>query len=121
MQCPKCNSELESVMFKEIEIERCSGCKGLWFQPDELATLRNDSWMADYILDEGKAKVGKEFDRIRDVDCPICGVKMEQQADADQSHIIYEVCPAGHGIFLDAGEFTDLVHKTFWDRFKKAR
>jgi Zn-finger nucleic acid-binding protein len=32
---------------------------------------------------------------------------------------MYETCPNGHGTFLDAGEFTDLMHRTFWDRFKR--
>ena len=36
-------------------------------------------------------------------------------------HVVYECCPEGHGVFLDAGEFTDLMHKTFWDKFKRAR
>jgi len=48
------------------------------------------------------------------------GTKLENPI-IKQPHIIYESCPAGHGTFLDAGEFTDLVNKTFWDKFKKAR
>ena len=46
---------------------------------------------------------------------------MKQESDEEQPHIVYESCPDGHGSFLDAGEFTDLVHKTFWDKFKSAR
>ncbi len=119
MNCPKCFAEMEITSFKELEIDRCSSCKGLWFQPEELAFLRNETWMADYILDEGKAKTGKEFNAIRDIRCPQCGTEMEQQTDPDQPHVVYESCPQGHGVFLDAGEFTDLMHKTFWDKFKK--
>jgi hypothetical protein len=44
---------------------------------------------------------------------------MVEEADPEQPHIVYETCPDDHGTFLDAGEFTDLVHKTFWDRFKR--
>ena len=52
--------------------------------------------------------------------CPQCGVEMDQQRDPKQKHILYEACPEGHGIFLDAGEFTDLARKTLWDKFKPA-
>ena len=121
MNCPKCASEMETVVYSGTKIDRCTGCKGLWFQPDELAGLREDSWMADYVLDEGEAKIGKEFNRIRAIACPQCDADMLQESDADQPHIVYESCPNGHGVFLDAGEFTDLMHKTFWDRFKRAR
>jgi len=121
MNCPKCFAEMEITSFKELEIDRCTSCKGLWFQPEELEVLRNETWMADYILDEGKAKVGKQFNQIRDIRCPQCNAEMEQKSDPDQPHVVYECCPQGHGVFLDAGEFTDLMHKTFWDKFKRAR
>ncbi len=120
MNCPKCFGTMEIASYDGIKVERCTGCKGLWFQPDELATLRQDTWMADYILDEGSAKVGKQYNQVRAIQCPQCGADMNQESDEDQPHIVYESCPAGHGVFLDAGEFTDLVHKTFWDRFKTA-
>ena len=121
INCPKCFSEMEITSFKEIEVDRCTNCKGLWFQPEELAALRTDTWMADYILDEGEAKVGKQYNRMRDIKCPQCERAMEPESDADQAHVVYESCPLGHGVFLDAGEFTDLMHKTFWDKFKRAR
>ena len=119
MQCPKCSAAMEITSYDQIKVDRCTSCKGLWFQPEELSELRNDIWMADYILDEGDSKVGKKFNRIGSIHCPQCDTDMRQEFDKEQPHIIYESCPDGHGTFLDAGEFTDLVHKTFWDRFKR--
>lgn len=119
MLCPKCASPTEVTAYDEIRVDRCTNCKGLWFDSGELESLRKDTWMADYILDTGDAKVGKKFNRVDKVSCPRCGQEMNEEADADQGHIIYESCPQGHGTFLDAGEFTDLLHKTFWDRFKR--
>jgi uncharacterized protein len=118
MHCPKCFSAMETFSFKELRVDRCSACKGLWFQPGVLAQLRNDSQEADRILDPGQVRIGRQYNEVRDIRCPECNASMDQQTDPDQRHITYESCPQGHGIFLDAGEFTDLVHKTFWDRFK---
>lgn len=120
MKCPKCSAVMETFSFKEIAIERCTECQGLWFQPGELESLRRDAWMADYVIDQGSAKKGKQLNVMQEVKCPECGVEMDKVADDEQSHVIYEVCPQGHGTFLDAGEFSDLVHKTFWDKFKRA-
>lgn len=121
MNCPKCYSVIDSFTFKEFPVGRCSGCKGLWFRPEVLSELRQESWMADRILDQGNANVGKQYNEVRDILCPECHSAMEPETDPDQKHIIYETCPLGHGVFLDAGELTDLVHKTFWDWFKPAR
>ena len=118
MHCPKCSNDMETTSYRDIEIDRCTHCKGLWFQPDELRALRDDIWMADYILDQGDVKTGKKYNQIVAIHCPHCNSDMKQEFDEEQPHIIYETCPEGHGTFLDAGEFTDLVKKTFWDRFK---
>jgi len=119
MICPKCSGETEITSYDEVRIDRCTNCGGLWFESGELDALRKDTWMADYVIDSGDPKVGRQYNRIEKVLCPECGVLMNEEFDADQPHIMYETCPSGHGAFLDAGEFTDLVHKTFWDRFKR--
>ena len=120
INCPKCSGEMAHVSYDEIKVDRCISCGGLWFQPDELRTLRDDIWMADYILDTGDKGTGRQANAIKNINCPHCGVLMLQESDEEQRHITYETCPEGHGTFLDAGEFTDLVHKSFWDKFKLA-
>ena len=84
MHCPKCTADMEIVSYDEIKVDRCTGCKGLWFQPQELSTLRNDAWMADYILDEGDARTGKRFNRIDAIHCPHCNEDMRQEFDQEQ-------------------------------------
>ncbi len=121
INCPKCSAEMTLVSYDQIKVDRCTACGGLWFQPEELRALRDDIWMADYILDSGNKRVGKKANAIKDINCPECGVLMNQESDPEQPHITYESCPAGHGTYLDAGEFTDIVKKTFWDKFKRAR
>ena len=121
MTCPKCSGEMAVVLAEGRRVQRCSQCQGLWFTPEDLAALRQDEWMADYILDQGKASTGRKYNRLTGIACPECGTHMKQEKDEDQPHILYEVCPQGHGYFFDAGEFTDLVHKTFWDKLKPAK
>lgn len=39
MHCPKCGMKLETVKFKEIEIDRCFSCNGSWLDAGELEQL----------------------------------------------------------------------------------
>ena len=43
---------------------------------------------------------------------------MEPTYDPEQIHIWYEVCANCDGIWLDAGELTDLKYQTLMDRIK---
>lgn len=42
---------------------------------------------------------------------------MEQTNDPSQIHIWYEIC-ARHGVFMDAGEFSDFKYETLLDKFR---
>jgi hypothetical protein len=42
---------------------------------------------------------------------------MQKLNDSRQPHLEYEAC-AEHGMFMDAGEFTDYKHETLMDVFK---
>lgn len=119
MDCPKCNGSMKEtkleVLHGQLKFDQCDNCKGMWFDSGEAEQLKEE-WMADFI-DRGDPAEGKRYNRIRDIDCPRCGKRMEKLNDAKQKHIEYEACPE-HGIFLDAGEFTDYKNETLMDIFK---
>lgn len=117
MKCPKCSAEMEAARYTGIEIDRCTSCKGLWFNSGEFTRLVKDDWLSEYI-DEGSAKIGRKTNEIQDIDCPECGTAMKVVMDENQPHIEYEQCPKDCGVFFDAGEFRDLANTTFWDKLK---
>ena len=41
MQCPKCAHDMEKMTYKDIEVDRCTLCKGLWFDALEHEALRD--------------------------------------------------------------------------------
>ena len=116
MNCPKCDSAMEKVTFNDVTVDRCTQCKGIWFDGVEHKDLKK--MKGAEALDIGSPKVGQEYDAMRDVACPACGETMERLADKFQPHIHYEACPAGHGAFFDAGEFKDFKEETFGDFVK---
>ena len=117
MKCPKCNSEFEKITYADIEVDRCLGCRGLWFdmlEKDDLARIEGSE-----AVDIGSAQVGRQYRDMQDIDCPQCSEPMLPMVDKDQFHIKYESCPICYGTFFDAGEFRDLKEHTVLERFSE--
>jgi len=36
MRCPKCGMELIEIDYKNIKVDKCSGCEGVWLDAGEL-------------------------------------------------------------------------------------
>ena len=35
-RCPKCAAPLVTITFRGVELDKCSGCEGIWFDTGEL-------------------------------------------------------------------------------------
>jgi uncharacterized protein len=35
-RCPKCASPLVTITYRDVELDKCTGCGGLWFDTGEL-------------------------------------------------------------------------------------
>lgn len=116
MQCPKCKHDMEVPQYQGVKIHRCTNCRGLWFRPASVDKLK-DLWRSEF-LDKGDVKVGKEYNKLDDIKCPECDEKLDVVVDEKQIHIQYESCPNDHGVFFDAGEFTDWKYDTAMDRVR---
>ena len=119
MECPKCQAAMAektlSTLSGGVTIDKCTSCKGIWFDLGEAENLK-DKWMSDHI-DDGDRAVGRANNAIRNIGCPHCGVQMTPLSDPKQKHIQYEAC-ADHGMYFDAGEFTDYKYETLMDTFR---
>ena len=108
MRCPKCRADMQEQRLVtrtgEICIDKCSRCAGLWFDMGEASRLKDD-WIA-VTIDDGDVNVGKIYNEITEIDCPRCFQPMNSVNDEHQPHLRYEICK-DHGVFMDAGEFSD--------------
>jgi len=116
VNCPKCKAEMERVVFRGIEIDRCKDCKGIWF--DALEEKMLAAMAGSELIDDGDPEVGDKLDRVDHIDCPMCQTEMIRMVDPRQTHIWYESCKVCYGVFFDAGEFSDLKEQTFIDRVR---
>jgi PAT family beta-lactamase induction signal transducer AmpG len=117
MRCPKCRSDMEQIVIDGTEIDRCSSCRGLWFDAGELSRFRNKEAAA--VLDIGDVATGKKQNEIEHYRCPRCAGPMIRLVDPKQTHIWFERCGSCHGSFFDAGELTDLATVSVADFFKR--
>ena len=116
MNCPKCHARMEKVTHHDIEVDRCTNCRGIWFdllERENLARLEDSEQ-----IDIGDPDVGARWNEIERINCPVCGTRMIAMVDAEQPHVWYEACKSCSGVFLDAGEFADLKERTLLDRLR---
>lgn len=117
MKCPKCHEPFEVVSYNGIEIDRCSGCHGIWFDHREEEELRQLKGAAE-ALDIGDEFVGAKFDAIEHANCPRCEVPMHRVSHDGSVEIRFERCTQCKGSFFDAGEFTDYMADEIFDEFE---
>lgn len=119
MNCPKCKAVLETVTVASIEIERCSGCQGLWFDMLEEEELRAHASE----VDTGDPSVGRRHNTVDRIVCPKCPADQPliRMVDPAQPHIWFESCTVCYGRFYDAGEYRDFAEFTLSDWFKRLR
>lgn len=118
LQCPKCEGDLEiKEAGEDLKVRRCNRCKGL-FVPAGMTQKLLAAWSPETDVDTGSESLGKKYDKVDDIQCPVCKITMDKIEDPSQPHIWLENCSACGATFFDAGEFTDLREKTLSDIFK---
>jgi Zn-finger nucleic acid-binding protein len=110
MRCPKCSAAMARVVHEGVEIDRCEGCQGLWFDMLEHEDLKAIS--GSEAVDTGSPEVGRANDAVTRIRCPVCDQPMIRMVVAAQPHIGYEACTICYGVYFDAGEFTDFRERT---------
>ena len=116
MECPKCRSLMEKVSYEDTEIDRCINCKGIWFDMLEHEHLKGI--YGSESIDTGDPRVGEEYNKINNINCPVCKIPMIRMVDPGQHHIWFEGCVTCYGVYFDAGEFKDYKEENILDFFK---
>jgi len=114
--CPKCGGDMQAVEYDGIEVNRCVGCSGLWFDMLEHEHLK--AIEGSESIDLGSARDGRNYDRVDHIDCPVCKTQLIRMVDRSQPHIHYEACTSCYGVYFDAGEFRDYKERTVIDFFR---
>ena len=118
LHCPKCKSHFETIEIGTLEVERRTGCEGLWF--DVLEWIEARELEAAERLDKGNPKHGELHDRDTGLLCPKCrAVPLTRLEVPHHTGLHIDKCPRCYGAFFDAGEFLEYRELTLIERLKK--
>lgn len=117
LHCPKCKSVMEPHTVAGIEVDRCTGCRGLWFDMLEQEDLKHQP--EAIALDSGNPATAERYDHVGLIRCPIDSQPMVRMVDKAQPSLWLESCPVCHGTFFDAGEFREFTEEHLRDMFHR--
>jgi Zn-finger nucleic acid-binding protein len=109
--CPKCDVPLFVLHFKDIEVDFCQRCRGLWLDAGELEALMGQTGAAtnDPLL-KFQQQAGVQ-PKGRPHLCPRCDAALHeiQVEHAGAPNLTLDKCPRGHGLWFDADELQQLL------------
>ena len=105
--CPKCDTGLFVVHFKDIEVDVCPSCRGLWLDAGELeALLQRTGAATDDPFLRFQTQPGTRPAGTKHL-CPRCDAALHEiQAGTS---LTLDRCPRGHGLWFDADELQQLL------------
>jgi Zn-finger nucleic acid-binding protein len=116
--CPRCKAPMQQLRLgleTAVEIERCTKCYGIFFDPGELEEVLDASVKRAYEVDlERLDTMIREETSIRDyksvtyVPCPDCGELMHRKSYGARAGVVVDRCKL-HGVWLDGGELNQLL------------
>ena len=98
-KCPRCNIDMKVLNVKDVEIDACPSCAGIWFDQSELDKIIG----AEQISPESLMFTAPHVTKV--LNCPECNTKMKCSTLED---LTFDYCETCNGIWLDAGELTEL-------------
>jgi Zn-finger nucleic acid-binding protein len=99
--CPYCKKALVGLEYRDVEVDWCPACRGLWLDRGELGVLMRGDPAADA---EIPLTPGARSARR----CPSCGIRM-REARVEGTNVTLDACPRGHGWWYDAGEVKAVI------------
>ena len=111
MKCPACKNDAIVIEYRDIELDFCGDCRGVWFDSGELELLLGAAGQEDAehflsgILHSDTASTSEKARR-----CPICGHKMLKKHIGRKSPVLIDICEYGDGLWFDGGELNHLLH-----------
>jgi uncharacterized protein len=113
VKCPIDKSDMIVVEHRDVELDYCTQCQGVWFDSGELDLLISKLTIEgvkttspeDLLLPHG-AEI-KESKRK----CPICTHKMDKVWIGSKSKVLIDSCTLGDGLWFDGGELHQVLHQ----------
>jgi Zn-finger nucleic acid-binding protein len=105
--CPKCHVQLTLETYRNLELDACPSCLGLWLDYDEFdhLTTEKDVYADDTLSTQFFRKPPENAARL--YECVRCNNIMTRKNFRNISGILIDLCHE-HGVWLDKNELTEI-------------
>ena len=109
MNCPACGMSMVEDDFGDVRVDVCkNGCKGIWFDWQELIRLDENYEGLGRTLEEA-LKSPRVNDAGREpLKCPKCEIAMRAHKYSSAKEVNVDECYGCGGFFLDSGELREI-------------
>lgn len=112
MLCPSCKHHMIVVEYKQIELDHCPHCRGIWFDAGELEqTLTGVNLVPDGTAGKSVITLKEAATTEKKRSCPVCRKKMRKKFIGGEPEILIDACPDGQGLWFDGGEINSLLSR----------
>ena len=106
-----------TLELREVEIDYCIDCGGIWLDAGELELLLGEPEKAAQLLDSFKID-SKATEKTRK--CPICSKKMQKViVGPSKPTLLIDKCRRADGLWFDKGELEDIFERAHLDQDNK--
>jgi Zn-finger nucleic acid-binding protein len=117
MDCPVCKNAMITLELREVEIDYCIDCGGIWLDAGELELLLGEPEKAKQLLDSFKID-SSSTEKPRK--CPICRKKMQKViVGSSKPTLLIDRCRRADGLWFDKGELHDIFERANLDKDNK--
>lgn len=116
MTCPQCTTPLDVIELDtepRLQVERCTTCHGMFFNPGEVEALLDAQtnpivWLDPVQIEQIAGDFGSRQREVTYQKCPACDDRMSHLNFGGRSGVIIDRCGT-HGVWLDGGELRRLA------------
>ncbi|MEW5693884.1 MAG: zf-TFIIB domain-containing protein [Candidatus Hydrogenedentota bacterium] len=110
MICPVCNLDMIVIEHKDIELDYCIQCRGVWFDANELELFCEKSGIqagGNKIID-----LPLYYSKEKKYKCPRCREPMDKIIVGEKKEVVIDRCKKGDGLWFDKGELEQVVEQS---------
>ena len=108
MKCPACGTEMVAENLG-VNVDVCeNGCKGIWFDQDELRMLDENNEGLGAALEAALRDPRRNDDQRGQLTCPKCAIPLHTHRFERAQEVNVDECYNCGGFFLDSGELAEI-------------
>jgi len=117
MDCPVCKNAMITLELRDVEIDYCTVCSGIWLDAGELELLLGEPEKAKRLLDSFKIDSTSNEKKRK---CPICRKNMQKViVGTSKPTLLIDKCRKADGLWFDKGELQDIFERANLDKDNK--